>query len=181
MIKNLPPKIRKSFRQLGRGHFAQLAFWKFCFRERYSFGKNVLAVWFNSGRKTISASSKVDIIFTPPLLQSLDRLCLIYSIHSFIHSFKKKKKSSRCSVVRVPHFLLVLFLCDLGFGNQHKNLIYNPCHLITHKSPQCVCSPHNRGHSAFLWPQQQCPCCSLFSYMHLEVGHRESQNFITYS
>lgn len=57
-------------------------------------------------------------------------------------------------------FLLVLFLCDLGFGNQHKNLIYNPRHLITHKSPQCVCSPYNRGHSAFLWTQQ-CPCRSL--------------------
>lgn len=41
----------KSFRQLGRGHLAQLAFWKFCFRERYSFGKNVLAVWFSSVTK----------------------------------------------------------------------------------------------------------------------------------
>lgn len=51
-FKNLPPKIRKSFRQLGRGHLAQFAFWKFCFRERYSFGKNVLAVWFNSVNKT---------------------------------------------------------------------------------------------------------------------------------
>ncbi len=71
-----------------------------------------------------------------------------------------KKRGSRCSIIKLPHFLLLLFPCDLGFGNQHKNLIYNPCHLIIHKSPQCVCSPYNHGHSAFLWPQQ-CPWRTL--------------------
>lgn len=58
------------------------------------------------------------------------------------------------------HFLPVPFLCDLAFGNHHKNLIWNPCHLITHKSPQCVCSPLPL---CLLWPQRS----SFSSYTHL--------------
>lgn len=48
LFSNLLPKMRKSLRPLGRGHLAQLAFWKVCFLKRYSLGKNVLVVWFSS-------------------------------------------------------------------------------------------------------------------------------------
>lgn len=137
--------MRKSFRQLGRGHFAQFAFWKFCFRERYSFGKNIRAVWFSSVRKTRTQTQ---------YYQEWASYSYLHVLIVWIDYVWFILKKPECSFTTLPHFLLALFVCDLAFGNQHKNLIYNPCHLITHKSPQCVCSPHNHGHSAFLWPQR---------------------------
>lgn len=59
------------------------------------------------------------------------------------------------------HFLPVPLLPDLASGNHHKNVIWNPCHLITHKSPRCVCGPS--ATLCLLWPQRS----SFSSYRHL--------------
>lgn len=61
----LPPKILNIFLQLGRGHLAQLVFWKFCFLDKYCFGKKVFVVWFRSvTNKTIMDSGNGIYIHT---------------------------------------------------------------------------------------------------------------------
>lgn len=52
-----PQKVRKPLRQLGRGHFAHEALWKFCLRALYTFGKKVWTVWLSSEEEREESSA----------------------------------------------------------------------------------------------------------------------------
>lgn len=110
--ENLPPKIRKSFLQLGSGHFAQLAFWKFCFRDRYSFGKNVLAVWFSSVEKR--RGDILNIIASEHLHSHLHFLIAWIDYVWFIQNKKEKKKRQQMQHQQTLIFSLFCFCVTLA-------------------------------------------------------------------